>query len=267
MQVLGIPDTCWYRICIPSRMSCSVESKPKPGLLLEPTYGYGISSPRRPNFRQILVEWIDAVSFWKDPSRRLPAFYAAYHLATLAAFIWLLFVSFHSVLLVLGVTTLIAMVFNTVWSHRSAPIGLSSFVPCGLLGSSSGLTRCAFEKKATWSRTACTTPNLTASATVRAPPRLVGKLPRDRIAAENEPEHQPARLRAALQKPGPYRIRKKFLSGLPTPWFCGKPLALSGPSGGCQPVLDSFGLPHCGGYRDTRVVFGRFFLFIPRSRF
>src|SRR5947209_15849968 len=99
-------------------MSCSVDCKPKPGLLLEPTYGYGRSSPRRPSFCQILVEWIDAVSFWKDPSRRLPAFYAAYHLATLAVFLSFLCVSFHSVLQVLGVTTLIAMVFNTVWYHR-----------------------------------------------------------------------------------------------------------------------------------------------------
>jgi stearoyl-CoA desaturase (delta-9 desaturase) len=101
-------------------MSCPVNWKPKPRLLLEPSYGYGESSPRRPTFHQILIEWIDAVSFWKDPSRRLPAFYAAYHLATFAVFVWFLirFVSLNSVLVVLGITTLIAMVFNTVWYHR-----------------------------------------------------------------------------------------------------------------------------------------------------
>ncbi len=101
-------------------MNCSVKRKPKTGLLLEPRCGYGESLRRRPTFRQILIEWIDAVSFWKDPSRGLPAFYAAYHLATLTAFIWFFvrFVSLNSVVTVLGITTLIAMVFNTLWYHR-----------------------------------------------------------------------------------------------------------------------------------------------------
>lgn len=101
-------------------MNCLVNQKLKPGLLLEPSYGYGESLTRRPSLREILIEWIDAVSFWKHSSRRLPAFYAAYHLATLAVFVWFLIrvVSLNSVVMVLGVTTLIAMVYNTVWYHR-----------------------------------------------------------------------------------------------------------------------------------------------------
>ena len=90
------------------------------GLLLEPTYGYGESSPHKPSLRQVWVEWVDAVSFWKEPSRGMAAFYAAYHLATLAVFVFFItrFFSLYAVLAILAIATSIATLFNTVWYHR-----------------------------------------------------------------------------------------------------------------------------------------------------
>src|SRR5438552_13205 len=90
------------------------------GLLIAPTYGYGEPFPRRPALRELCVEWIDAVAFWRDRSRLLPAQYAAYHLATFGIFI-LFFTKFFSltaVLAVMATAFFIATVYNTVWYHR-----------------------------------------------------------------------------------------------------------------------------------------------------
>ena len=62
----------------------------KPGLLVKPTYGYAGPSPMRPSLREVLVEWIYAISFWNDATRLLPALNAAYHVATFAVFIYFL---------------------------------------------------------------------------------------------------------------------------------------------------------------------------------
>jgi len=101
-------------------MNNPVNLTQKPAVLLEPTFGYGESSPRKPTLKQVWLEWVDAVSFWSDPSRRLPAFYAAYHAATLVVFV-LFFVQFpsaSSVIAVLAIAMLIGTVYNTVWYHR-----------------------------------------------------------------------------------------------------------------------------------------------------
>ncbi len=92
----------------------------KRALLVEPTYGRGEPFRRRPTLREIRIEWLDAVGFWKDRGRLLPALYAAYHLATLAVFV--VFFARHfsiaAVAVVTGIATMIGTVFNTVWYHR-----------------------------------------------------------------------------------------------------------------------------------------------------
>jgi stearoyl-CoA desaturase (delta-9 desaturase) len=90
------------------------------GLLLEPTYGYRAAFARKPTLRQIWIEWVDSVKFWKDGSRLLPAGYAAYHLATFAVFVAFFFKYFSlvSVLSVLAIASAIATVYNTIWYHR-----------------------------------------------------------------------------------------------------------------------------------------------------
>lgn len=97
-----------------------VNPRRKAGLLLEPTYGYGDTSPKRPTLGEVWREWIDSVAFWRDPSRRMIAFYAAYHLVTFVVFV-IFFVrhfSVGSVVTVLAIATGIATVYNTVWYHR-----------------------------------------------------------------------------------------------------------------------------------------------------
>lgn len=92
----------------------------KSGLLLEPTYGFVGPSPIRPTTKEVLVEWIDAIGFWKDVSRLLPASYAAYHLATFGMFAYFVTAQF-SVVGVAGVVAIgvmIGTIYNTVWYHR-----------------------------------------------------------------------------------------------------------------------------------------------------
>src|SRR5262245_39777010 len=89
-------------------------------LLREPTYGWRGVSDGKPTLREIAVEWFDAVSFWNDRSRFLPAFYAAYHLATFVVLVVFVirFASLRTVLATLGAVIFIATVYNTVWYHR-----------------------------------------------------------------------------------------------------------------------------------------------------
>jgi fatty-acid desaturase len=92
----------------------------KQGLLISPTYAHIATIPRRPTFREVCVEWVDAVSFWRNPLRGMAAFYAAYHLATFCVFV-LFFVRYFSLLSIVSVVGLACMsatVYNTVWYHR-----------------------------------------------------------------------------------------------------------------------------------------------------
>jgi stearoyl-CoA desaturase (delta-9 desaturase) len=101
-------------------MSETIGKTSKRSLLLEPTYGLVGPSPMRPTLKQVLIEWVDAISFWKDSTRLLPALYAAYHFATFGVFIY--FVAFlfsiSGVLSVAVIGTGIGTVYNTVWYHR-----------------------------------------------------------------------------------------------------------------------------------------------------
>jgi stearoyl-CoA desaturase (delta-9 desaturase) len=68
----------------------------------------------------VLVEWFDAVSFWKDRTRLIPASYAAYHFLTFLAFAWFLATHFSIawVVTVVLIACFIGTVYNTVWYHR-----------------------------------------------------------------------------------------------------------------------------------------------------
>lgn len=92
----------------------------KPGLILPPTYAATVAAGRKPSLHELLVEWTDAVAFWRDRSRLLPALYAAYHLAT--AVVFAVFMARHFSLLacvtVMAIGSAIATVYNTVWYHR-----------------------------------------------------------------------------------------------------------------------------------------------------
>jgi len=89
-------------------------------ILDKPTYGHPGPAPNTPVLRQVLAEWFDAISFWKDRTRLLPAAYAAYHFATFLVFVWFLgtHISLLSVLTVLLSACFIGTVYNTVWYHR-----------------------------------------------------------------------------------------------------------------------------------------------------
>ena len=90
------------------------------GLLLEPTYGYGDSAPRKPTLREVWIELIDSIAFWRDVSRLLPAAVALYHLVAFAVFLLFLarFFSIANLLIVLVITNAIGIVYNTLWYHR-----------------------------------------------------------------------------------------------------------------------------------------------------
>ena len=96
------------------------DNQRKPGLMLEPTYGFVGPSPMRPSLREALIEWTDAVSFWKDESRLLPALFVTYHLATFGVFVFFLarFFSITAIVSVVGIAMTIATVYNTIWYHR-----------------------------------------------------------------------------------------------------------------------------------------------------
>ena len=89
-------------------------------LLLEPTYGFGTSSPRNPTLREVVLEFVDAVAFWKDAPRLLAVVVAAYHLVALSVFLLFLgrFRSISNVAIVVIVSTAIGFVYNTIWYHR-----------------------------------------------------------------------------------------------------------------------------------------------------
>ena len=87
---------------------------------MKPTYGYVGPCPQRPTTWEVLLEWFDAVSFWKDSTRLIPALYAAYHFATFLVFVFY-FTHFFSIATVVSVALIgsaIGTVYNTVWYHR-----------------------------------------------------------------------------------------------------------------------------------------------------
>lgn len=89
-------------------------------MLDKPTYGYPGPAPKTPTTAEVLLEWFDAVSFWKDRARLIPAIYAAYHFATFLVFLWFLVMHFSiaAVVTVIFVPCFIGTVYNTVWYHR-----------------------------------------------------------------------------------------------------------------------------------------------------
>jgi sn-1 stearoyl-lipid 9-desaturase len=91
-----------------------------PELLLEPTYGYGEGSPHRPTLREVWIELIDSIAFWRGVPRLLPAVVVTYHLAAFGVFLFFLarFFSLRDLAIVLVATNAIGIVYNTVWYHR-----------------------------------------------------------------------------------------------------------------------------------------------------
>ena len=89
-------------------------------MLDKPTYGYPGPAPKIPRTAEVLIEWFDAVSFWKDRTRLIPAIYAAYHFATFLLFVWFLTTHFSilTVVTVILFACFIGTVYNTVWYHR-----------------------------------------------------------------------------------------------------------------------------------------------------
>ena len=89
-------------------------------ILDRPRYGYPGPAPKTPTTHDVLVEWIDAISFWKDRSRLIPALYFAYHLFTLGVFVWFLTTHFSiaAVAAVLLVSSFVGTIYNTLWYHR-----------------------------------------------------------------------------------------------------------------------------------------------------
>jgi sn-1 stearoyl-lipid 9-desaturase len=89
-------------------------------ILDKPTYGHPGPAPKKPSTREVLVEWFDAVSFWKDRTRLIPALYAVYHLAGLVIFVWFLATHFSiaSLVAILLCASFIGTIYNTVWYHR-----------------------------------------------------------------------------------------------------------------------------------------------------
>jgi len=89
-------------------------------ILDKPTYGHPGPAPKKPALRIVLLEWFDAVNFWRDRTRLIPASYAAYHFATFAIFIWFLVTHFSiaSLVSVVVIACFISSVYNTVWYHR-----------------------------------------------------------------------------------------------------------------------------------------------------
>lgn len=101
-------------------MSAPASSLYRSGLLLPPTYAGTVVAGQRPSLRQLLVEWVDAVAFWRDSTRVFPALYAAYHLATGLVFgaFMIRHLSLGAVVTVMAIGSSIATVYNTVWYHR-----------------------------------------------------------------------------------------------------------------------------------------------------
>jgi fatty-acid desaturase len=89
-------------------------------ILDKPTYGHPGPAPKTPTTIEVLIEWFDAISFWKDLTRLIPAAYATYHFSTFVVFVWFLATHFSisSLVTVVLAAGFIGTVYNTVWYHR-----------------------------------------------------------------------------------------------------------------------------------------------------
>jgi len=90
------------------------------GLLAEPTYGWGETTPHRPSLREIIFEWNDAINFFQNRSRFLIALFPAFHFVTGIVFFYLLIRHFSLVnlALVFTVSIFLSLIYTTLWNHR-----------------------------------------------------------------------------------------------------------------------------------------------------
>lgn len=91
-----------------------------PRWVIPPTFGLVGPAPSKPGITAVLREWMDAVAFWRNPARGIPAAYAAYHLITAGIFIGFLATHFTpgNLLAVTAIASGIGTIYNTVWYHR-----------------------------------------------------------------------------------------------------------------------------------------------------
>src|SRR5687767_7152925 len=82
------------------------------GLLERPVYGWGDSIPRKPSFREIMVEWNDAINFFQNRTRLLTALFTAFHFATGIIFLYFLF--YHLSLLNLALISVISVLLSFI---------------------------------------------------------------------------------------------------------------------------------------------------------
>ena len=90
-------------------------------ILDKPSYGHPGPAPQnQPTIRQVLAEWFDAVSFWKDGTRLIPAANALFHFSTFVVFAWFLTAHFSiaAMVTVVLLSSFIGTIYNTVWYHR-----------------------------------------------------------------------------------------------------------------------------------------------------
>ena len=101
-------------------MSDQTVQPQRSGVLVKPTYGYVGPSPMRPTTKEVMVEWLDSINFFKDSTRILPAAYALYHFFTFGVFVFFLarYFSIAAVAAVSAIGIFVGTVYNTVWYHR-----------------------------------------------------------------------------------------------------------------------------------------------------
>lgn len=89
-------------------------------ILGKPTYGYPGPAPKTPTTREVLVEWFDALNFFKERARLLAAANALFHFTTFAIFAWFLTTHFSiaAVVTIMLLSSFIGVIYNTVWYHR-----------------------------------------------------------------------------------------------------------------------------------------------------
>jgi stearoyl-CoA desaturase (delta-9 desaturase) len=99
-----------------------VSGVPTPvALIVPPTYGHSgpDGAPYRPTVREALREWIDAMDGYHHPSRRLPAAFFAFHVATAAAgAVSCLHPTWGGVAYGVLVGWIITTFYHTLWYHR-----------------------------------------------------------------------------------------------------------------------------------------------------
>jgi stearoyl-CoA desaturase (delta-9 desaturase) len=89
-------------------------------ILGKPTYGYPGPAPSAPPLKAVLVEWFDAINFFKDRPRWLTAANALFHFSTFVLFVCFLVAHFSIAAIVAAMlcSSFIGVIYNTVWYHR-----------------------------------------------------------------------------------------------------------------------------------------------------